>query len=295
MTKTVSVVIPFYEHVEWLVEAVESVLNQTYPIKEIIVINDGSKEDISSFLAKYANHIVYTYKNNEGPASARNLGIELSTGDYIAFLDSDDLWLPEKTEKQIAYMQQTQTEWSHTAYETFDTFSHSYETIKKIDIKNFDGTIFPKILYSNPLATPGIIIRGNLLRNNKKWRFNNAMRYGEDQYLWISIAPYYEIAAVNDILVRVRMRGGNAALRARVQLLAKVGIYNTVLRNNKELCSQVCIRGKIAFMLCIFGEKVLSFFERIISSNNCLEYLSRILYIIPWILFKVSIRKLNRL
>ena len=91
---SVSVIIPFYNETGWLSEAIESVLRQTYPIHEIIVINDGSKEDVSALLNLYEGKIKYFYKENGGPSSARNLGINLATGDYLSFLDSDDVWLP---------------------------------------------------------------------------------------------------------------------------------------------------------------------------------------------------------
>ena len=81
--RTVSVIIPFYSHIEWLYEAIESVLNQTYPIHEIILVNDGSKEDMTEFLAKYGDKITYVYQENAGPAAARNNGIRRATGDYI--------------------------------------------------------------------------------------------------------------------------------------------------------------------------------------------------------------------
>ena len=101
MDKTVSVVIPFYANANWLCEAVDSVLAQTYGNYEIIVVNDGSKEDVSDFLKKYGDKIKYYEKENGGAASARNEGIKRAEGDYIAFLDSDDLWTPQKLSVQL--------------------------------------------------------------------------------------------------------------------------------------------------------------------------------------------------
>lgn len=90
MMKTVSVIIPFHSHIDWLYEAIESVLAQSYPIHEIILVNDGSKENMTEFIAKYGDKIQYVYQENAGPAAARNNGIRHATGDYIAFEDSDD-------------------------------------------------------------------------------------------------------------------------------------------------------------------------------------------------------------
>ena len=88
--KTVSVIIPFYSNIDWLYEAMDSVLAQTYPIHEVILVNDGSKEDMSEFLTMYGDKIIYLYQDNAGPATARNNGIRHATWDYIAFEDSDD-------------------------------------------------------------------------------------------------------------------------------------------------------------------------------------------------------------
>ena len=86
----VSVIIPFYAGVDWLSEAVDSVLLQTFKDYEIIVVNDGSPENMTEFLTQYSNKIKYIKKENGGPSTARNVGIDAAIGKYIAFLDSDD-------------------------------------------------------------------------------------------------------------------------------------------------------------------------------------------------------------
>ena len=89
-----SVVIPSYNRSAWLVAALESVFAQTEPPFEIIVADDGSTDDTLAVLEKYAGRVKTLTQCNAGPAAARNLGIGAATGDYIAFLDSDDLWFP---------------------------------------------------------------------------------------------------------------------------------------------------------------------------------------------------------
>jgi len=103
--KTVSVVIPAYNVGTYLVEAIKSVLAQTYKDYEVIVINDGSTDETVRLLKPYANRINYIYQANKGPARARNIGIKASKGKYIAFLDADDIWLPEKLALQVQLME----------------------------------------------------------------------------------------------------------------------------------------------------------------------------------------------
>lgn len=100
----VSVVIPFYSGLNWLEEALESVNNQTYKNKEVIVINDGSSENTEKIFSKY-DTAREVKKVNEGPAAARNTGISESKGKYVAFLDSDDIWMPRKLELQVESME----------------------------------------------------------------------------------------------------------------------------------------------------------------------------------------------
>jgi len=101
----VSVIIPTYNRKAFLPEAIDSVLNQTYRDIEIIVVDDGSTDGTGDLLKeRYGDTIRYYYKANGGCASARNAGIKISEGEYIAFLDSDDMFLPEKLEDQAAVL-----------------------------------------------------------------------------------------------------------------------------------------------------------------------------------------------
>ncbi|MCK5686758.1 glycosyltransferase family 2 protein [bacterium] len=97
----VSVVIPVYNYDQYLAAAIESVLSQTYSPIEIIVVDDGST-DRSSDIAQSFHQVQYLFQDNAGQASARNRGIRAARGEYIAFLDADDLWLPKKIALQIA-------------------------------------------------------------------------------------------------------------------------------------------------------------------------------------------------
>ena len=97
----VSVVIPSYNYGNLVESSIRSVLDQTRPPYEIIVVDDGSTDNTRQVLDKYSDRIRYIYQENAGPSAARNSGIKASRGEYIAFLDSDDVWLPYKLEKQM--------------------------------------------------------------------------------------------------------------------------------------------------------------------------------------------------
>jgi glycosyltransferase involved in cell wall biosynthesis len=97
----ISVVIPTYNSAAYLPAAIDSAFNQTLPPFEIVVIDDGSIDNTVEVLKPYEVRIRYIFQENKGPAAARNRGIAEANGDLIAFLDSDDVWLPEKLELQV--------------------------------------------------------------------------------------------------------------------------------------------------------------------------------------------------
>lgn len=93
----ISVIIPVYNGAKYIVDAINSIINQTISAKEIIVIDDGSTDN-SAALVKYFSNVTYYYQNNAGVAAARNYGLKLANGDFIAFLDHDDVYPPNKLE-----------------------------------------------------------------------------------------------------------------------------------------------------------------------------------------------------
>src|SRR5687768_913363 len=102
-----SVVIPTYNRSRLVVEAIDSVLAQRGNVAlEVIVVDDGSEDDTRRALNAYAGHITYHHQPNAGMNAARNAGVRRSSGKYVAFLDSDDVWLPFKAELQVAIMDQ---------------------------------------------------------------------------------------------------------------------------------------------------------------------------------------------
>jgi len=106
----VSVVIPTYNSAKFIVQAVESVLSQTYSNYEIIVVDDGSTDNTRELLESYQDKISYTFQSNQGVATSRNNAIAIAKGELIAFLDADDLFLPQKLQQQVRiFLEQPQT------------------------------------------------------------------------------------------------------------------------------------------------------------------------------------------
>ena len=104
MEPKVSVIIPAYNKFEFTIEAIESVLNQSYKNIEIIVVDDGSTDNTSDIKEIFKEKIIYKLKKNGGACSARNLGMKICTGDFIAHLDCDDIYTKDKIKNSINYL-----------------------------------------------------------------------------------------------------------------------------------------------------------------------------------------------
>ncbi len=101
----ISVIIPVYNGENYLADAIESVLAQTYPAVEIIVVDDGSTDGSAGIIRQFSPPVRYCFQENRGLGAARNRGVSESRGDYLSFLDADDLWLPDKLSRQMEVFQ----------------------------------------------------------------------------------------------------------------------------------------------------------------------------------------------
>lgn len=117
MSTTISVVIPVYNNSEYIARTIESVLAQTHKPDEIIVVDDGSTDETRQKVTRYEPKVKYIYQTNAGASAARNTGIKTSSGEWIAFLDGDDEWLPEYLQKQLALLERNpQLVWTTANY-----------------------------------------------------------------------------------------------------------------------------------------------------------------------------------
>ena len=101
----ISVVIVVYNGERYLRQAIESALDQTYPPHEVVVVDDGSTDSSVEIAHSFGDKVICRVQQNQGPSAARNFGTEVSTGEWVAYLDADDYWLPTKLEQQIAVAQ----------------------------------------------------------------------------------------------------------------------------------------------------------------------------------------------
>lgn len=197
----VSVIIPTYNAPEYLVRAVDSVLNQTYQDYEIIIVDDGSDQRTKEMLSPYMEQfpsICYIYQDNKGPAAARNRGIAASSGEYIAFLDHDDIWLPNKLEVQMKLFRD-----QPNVGLVYCRFKYLYEDSGIIEADRREccsGKVLERFLRENYIPTTSlVIVRSECF--SKCGGLDESLRIVDDYEFYIRIARHYEVAYSDEYLV----------------------------------------------------------------------------------------------
>lgn len=193
----ISVIIPVYNRYAMLIEAVESVRAQTYNWFEIIVVDDGSTDKTPDVFPSEYPRITYVYQKNMGPASARNRGVRCAHGEWVAFLDSDDLWKPDKLERQVRALTH------HPRYAITYTGEEWIRNGKQVVQRDYQakhsGWIYP---YCLARCIVGI---STLLMHRSVWEsiggMDESLPAAEDYDLWLRLAWQYPFLLVDRPLV----------------------------------------------------------------------------------------------
>lgn len=226
----VSVVIPFHGRIAWLEQAVDSVMSQTFGNFELILVDDGSPEDPSAIRTLKDERVKLLRQENKGRSAARNAGVWAAKGNYIAFLDSDDLFLPQKLEKQVALMESNPNALlSHTSYLRIDS---SGRVLEEAESGGFSGNVYPRILTSCPIATPTVMVRAEAF---KTFSFEEGVHIGEDIILWSRISRVSQVLGIIEPLSLVRIHGDNATCSLHSQLVSVRNITRCATLYDKHL------------------------------------------------------------
>ena len=224
---TVSIVIPAYNPGVYLDEALQSVLAQTFGDWECLVVDDGSNEDLSR-IAGLDARITLMRQPNRGVSVARNAGLLATSAPYVAFLDSDDLWLPDKLERQIELLRsRPEVALCHTAFRVLDERG-------QLQSATWGGALRS---YSELLSSSGICLSTVMLRRSclaASGLFDPLLRAAEDYDLWLKLARHYQLEFEPQELVHYRVHGSNAS--GDPDLMARG--FTLVLKRHLRLAQQ---------------------------------------------------------
>jgi glycosyltransferase involved in cell wall biosynthesis len=200
----VSVIIPVYNCEAFIAQAIESVMAQTYSSLEIIVIDDGSTDGTADIVRTYSAPVRYVRQPHLGVAAARNRGIGTASGDFIAFLDADDVWLPEKLELQMEYFSKhDECGLIYTDMGTFDESGIVHASVKSwLKMSPPSGRIFKQLFVETLFAADSVVFRKACLARTGP--FDESLLVGEDYDMWLRIAWHFQVAYLDKPLVKYR-------------------------------------------------------------------------------------------
>lgn len=208
MQEKISVIIPTYNREKSIARAVRSILAQTYRNYEVLIVDDGSTDSTRKIVESFGDdRIRYIYlEENSGVSHARNVGIQMAECDYIAFLDSDDEWLPEKLEKQMEMMRQmpenvglVYCRMSGMRPDGGVSFCPNLGIAKEA----LEGNMFPFLLKENVISPQAVLIRRKCLKQSGG--FDESLTCIEDWELFLRISQCWQITFMEETLVRVHV------------------------------------------------------------------------------------------
>ena len=202
----VSVITPVYNAEKYLKESIESVLSQTYHHIEMILVDDCSSDNSAQIIREYqlknSRIRYYLQPRNMGAGHARNKALELARGQYVAFLDADDVWIPVKIERQISLMNEKQAPFSYAAIEMVD---ENDDIIKrKRDVR--ESITYDFLLSNTMIATSTVVIDRTVLGDFRM----HVRRGGQDYATWLKLLRSgYKAVGINEVLNKYRIRNNS--------------------------------------------------------------------------------------
>jgi glycosyltransferase involved in cell wall biosynthesis len=222
----VSVVIPAYNAMRYLPETIDSVLKQTFTDFELIVINDGSSDNIIEWFSEVNDpRFRLISQENQGMANARNTGILQARGEYIAFLDADDLWKETKLEKQVLCLNENPS--VGLVYTWTEFINSNGERTKFTVAHTSKGNIWEQIIVEDVVGSgSSAMVRACCF--DKVGLFDPSVAIAADFDMWVRIAYVYEITVVKEFLLLYRQHENNAS-KNRLEM---INIHAQVIEKN---------------------------------------------------------------
>jgi glycosyltransferase involved in cell wall biosynthesis len=239
---TISIIIAAYNGEQYIAEALSSVLAQTYRDFEIVVVDDGSSDRTSAIvkehIEKRPGKIRYFYQKNKGIAAARNTGIRNSSGEFIAFIDQDDLWLPQKLEEQICYFKKNPE--AALVYTDSIEFGDRASTMES---PAYEGDIFIELLKNNFIPALSVMVREDVFKNIGYFDEDRDIMGCDDYDMWLRVSYKYKVGHIKRKLVRWRASSSGYTfthnykmLTAKLKVIKKISsLYTLKPKRNKSI------------------------------------------------------------
>jgi glycosyltransferase involved in cell wall biosynthesis len=262
----VSVVLATHNRPQFISSAIDSVLGQTLPQWELIVVDDGSTPETQAALRPYKGRVHYVYQRTRGRSGARNTGIRAARGEYVAFLDDDDIWLPPKLERQMALLSDPEVGLVHTYTEIINGSGRidAAATAQRLRLHNAatrNGSTYERLSGTCVMFLSSVVVRRECF--GRVGLFDMALEAFEDWDLYLRVARAYRIATCVEPLVHYRVHGSQTSndeftrgrIRAAHKHLALLQ-HDPPTARRAEASYQFCVHLAIAYHMA--GQPVLS-------------------------------------
>jgi len=210
----VTVVIPTYNRAAYLGEAIESVLNQRYRQFEVIVVDDGSMDDTPAVAARYAGAIQYVWQPNSERGAARNHGLRLARGEFIAFLDSDDLWTPDKLDWDLDFFRRRAE--CGLVYADTLIVDAAKRPRRRTRRRGREGRVTEFLLHQNFVSMSAHLVRTPVMREAGGFREERDLAGAEDWEAWVRVSTCTSFGYVPRPTMLRRVHPGNTVSDAAV-------------------------------------------------------------------------------
>ena len=233
----ISAVIPAYNSAEFLKEAIDSILQQSCPVDEIIVVDDGSTDKTQQIAESFGNQITYIKQANQGPSAARNKGILAAEGDWIAFLDADDQWTANKIERQLTALKKEpslkliaadMSEIDPLGTLLVESVLAKHDLLERFRALNGSAVhnALASLVSKNFIPTGTVLVeKAALIESNL---FNPMIRFGEDLELWAKIACNHPIACLPEVMMLRRQHDNNATQNSLAMLEDLIKVMQSI-------------------------------------------------------------------
>ena len=244
----VSIIITTYNRANFIEEALNSVLAQTYINWEIIIIDDGSTDNTKDIVNKYLynNKIFYYYQNNTKQAGALNTGLKYAKGEWIAFLDSDNRWLPNRLESAIKHINIGTN--AGLIYGDIYTINESGKRISDKNMKRFSGKVTSRLLFDNFITFNTTLIKKNIL--DKIGGFNSNLERAPDYDCWLRASTVTNVLYIKEYLADYRIMDDQISTDKTARLINNEKTLKRFIENyGSYLTNKEINKGYSAFYL----------------------------------------------
>lgn len=289
----VSIIMPVYNGEAYIKRSIESVLSQSYEDIEVIIVDDGSIDNTAEIIKSYNDErIIYIRQKNQGQGAARNKGIKISAGKYIAFLDADDSYLSEKVEKEVNYLKE------HPEFQCVYCNALHFYTNNRVKFYKKKG-IFPSgdilncLLESNFINPNTIMVRKDILEGKIMFGEGEEGRYCDDWGFYLKIAAAgYHFGYLNENLVKVEIRNDSHTQwdiqwkmkKNALEFIEKMCLQENNIKKNPSIVNSILLKLKLKLAVAYLIVNRKMDFYKIISKvyPPIVAYsISRIIFIIP--------------